>query len=236
MISKGMRSTVTKLQLDRYGSSKNGHANVGAAPISSSAMNSSTVDDDDRPLQISSTNANQNRPSTSNYNHPQMNSPGGIMSFIFGGGGNGTKTPGKTNINGIFRSPRASSSLNGGPPSIVKLPQVPDNMRQTDAPPTDREKVEMEIIKSLIESYFSIVRKNFIDMVPKTIMYFLVNHVRDAMQNELVAELYRDAEVQSLMKEAEDVAQRRRTCVEMKDLLTKALEIVNEVRDFNTFK
>ena len=109
-------------------------------------------------------------------------------------------------------------------------------MKQTDVPPTERERVEMEVIKSLIESYFGIVRKNFIDMVPKTIMYFLVNHVRDAMQNELVSELYRDAQVGSLMKEAEDIAARRQTCLEMKDLLSKALEIVNEVRDFNTFK
>ena len=122
-----------------------------------------------------------------------------------------------------------------GPPSILQLPQVPDTMRQTDSPITDREKIEMEIIKSLIESYFNIVRKNFIDMVPKTIMYFLVNHVKDELQNELVSELYREAEVGFLMKEAEDIALRRRTCVEMRDLLEKALEIVNEVRDFNTF-
>jgi dynamin 1-like protein len=56
------------------------------------------------------------------------------------------------------------------------------------------------------------------------------------MQNELVSELYRDAEMGTLMQEAEDIAQRRQTCVEMRDLLGKALEIVNEVRDFNTFK
>ena len=69
-----------------------------------------------------------------------------------------------------------------------------------------------------------------------TLRYFLVNHVTDGMQNELVGELYRDAEVGNLMKEAEDIAQRRQTCEEMGDLLTKAMEIVNEVRDFNTFR
>lgn len=141
-------------------------------------------------------------------------------------------------MNFIFRGgkPARAGGSAKGPPSIVHLPQVPDSMRQADVPPTERERVEMEIIKSLIDSYFSIVRKNFIDLVPKTIMYFLVNHVRDAMQNELVSELYRDAEMGNLMKEAEGIAQRRHTCVEMRDLLGKALEIVNEVRDFNTFK
>jgi len=178
----------------------------------------------------------------------------GIMNFIFrgnnasssgGGGGAGRQSMSnggpsygvESGTNNGFRTPlERMSGMHGHPPSIVQLPQVPDTMRQTDVPPTDRERVEVEIIKSLIESYFGIVRKNFIDMVPKTVMYFLVNHVRDALQNELVAELYRDAEVPSLMAEATDVAQRRKTCMEMKDLLSKALEIVNEVRDFNTFK
>ena len=81
----------------------------------------------------------------------------------------------------------------------------------------------------------AIVWKNCIDMVPKTVMYFLVNHVKDELQNELVGELYREEEVGHLMKEAEDIALRRRTCVEMRELLEKALEIVNEVRDFNSF-
>ena len=145
---------------------------------------------------------------------------GGIMNFIFRGG--------------IKNSPKAKSHGPGGPPTVVHLPQVPDTMKQTDVPPDRRERTEMEVIKALIESYFGVVRKNFIDLVPKTIMFFLVNHVKDVLQNELVSELYREAEVGSLMKEADDVAQRRQTCEEMKDLLGKALEIVNEVRDYNT--
>lgn len=147
---------------------------------------------------------------------------GGIMNFIFRGK---QKIPTK--------SPGGGTA---GLPSVVHLPQVPDTMKQTDTPITERDRVEMEVIKSLIDSYFKIVRKNFIDLVPKTIMYYLVNHVRDAVQNELVSELYRDAEVGNLMQEAEDIAQRRQTCEEMSDLLKKAMEIVNEVRDFNTFK
>lgn len=189
---------------------------VGATPLSSSSLSNyynTNVED-----------ADSVRTGTLPPNSYDM-SGGGIMNFIFRGG----KHP-KANLM------TEQDRLLNGPPSIVHLPQVPDTMRQTDVPPTERERVEMEIIKSLIESYFSIVRKNFIDMVPKTIMYFLVNHVRDAIQNELVSELYRDAEIGTLMQEAEDIAQRRQTCMEMRDLLSKALEIVNEVRDFNTFK
>lgn len=63
-------------------------------------------------------------------------------------------------------------------------------MRYSDGP-NERERVEMEIIKLLTASYFDIVRKNFLDMVPKTIMYFLVNHAKDNLQNELVSSLYR---------------------------------------------
>jgi dynamin 1-like protein len=173
----------------------------------------------------------------------QQSGQGGIMNMLFNNNNNGTS--------GINGGKKKSSKSGGGgsgknnnnnrrssfePPSIVNLPQVSDHMKPTDVPPSDKERIEMEIIKSLVESYFDIVRKNFTDMVPKTIMYFLVNHVRDSLQNELVSELYREAEVGTLLQEAEDIASRRQTCLEMKDLLSKALEIVNEVRDFNSFK
>lgn len=220
---------------------------VGATPLSSSSLEKYMAADDGRSSPQRGAPPQHVVVDRSNGAASNSGDGGGIMNFIFRGNGaansGGVRRSDSWNSRGAPNAVRSNGSRHGnpgsvgggGPPAIVQLPRVPDAMRQTDAPPSDRERVETEIIKSLIDSYFSIVRKNYIDMVPKTIMYFLVNHVRDEMQNELVSELYREAEVGYLMKEAEDIAVRRRTCVEMRDLLEKALEIVNEVRDFNSF-
>jgi len=49
-----------------------------------------------------------------------------------------------------------------------------------DEPPlTEREKVETELIRSLISSYFHIVRESIQDLVPKAIMHLLVNHCKE---------------------------------------------------------
>ncbi|TDH67292.1 hypothetical protein CCR75_000724 [Bremia lactucae] len=119
--------------------------------------------------------------------------------------------------------------------AVVKLPQVPVSMRQGDDP-TDRERIETEIIKSLLASYFDIVRKNFLDLVPKAIMCFMVGNSKECIQNELVSSLYREDKLTELLAETGDIAARRSNCDEMRTLLHRALEIVNEVRDFNTFK
>ena len=163
---------------------------------------------------------------------------------------NNTETPQKTQTEALAQDGGSLMSLifpnkttpqrmkSSGPPSLIQLPQVPTTIPPPPTP-SARDLIEVRIIKSLIASYFNIVRKNYIDMVPKTIMFFLVNHSRDAMQNELVKKLYNvdDSEgLADLMKEAEDVERRRKTCMEMRDLLQKALEIVNEVRDFHDFE
>ncbi|KAF1775047.1 Dynamin-type guanine nucleotide-binding (G) domain [Phytophthora cactorum] len=142
----------------------------------------------------------------------------GLLSF-FGGG----------------RKKSGADASTSSKPAVVKLPQVPVSMRQGDDP-TDRERIETEIIKSLLASYFDIVRKNFLDLVPKAIMCFMVGHSKENIQNELVSSLYREDKLNELLAETGDIAARRSNCDEMRTLLQRALEIVNEVRDFNTFK
>uniref|UniRef100_A0A0R3WWH5 Dynamin GTPase n=1 Tax=Hydatigena taeniaeformis TaxID=6205 RepID=A0A0R3WWH5_HYDTA len=83
----------------------------------------------------------------------------------------------------------------------------------------------------LIRSYFQIVRKNILDSVPKAIMNFLVNYVKDNLQSELVSNLYKNDEYDGLLKESENVAQRRREALEMLKGLQRANQIISEVRE-----
>jgi len=97
---------------------------------------------------------------------------------------------------------------------------------------TDREKVEISLVKILIKSYFDIVKKNILDAVPKAIMLHLVNHVKKKLQAHLVYVLYNENQFNELLTESPDIAQKRKTCIELLKVLKRSLEIVNEVRDF----
>ena len=46
-------------------------------------------------------------------------------------------------------------------------------IQPTLSAPTDRERVEVHIVKRLMESYLALVKKNVADSVPKAIMFFL---------------------------------------------------------------
>ena len=46
-------------------------------------------------------------------------------------------------------------------------------------------------------------------------MHFLVNHVKDNLQSELVTHLYRTDQIDVLLSESEHIAQRRREASEM---------------------
>lgn len=51
--------------------------------------------------------------------------------------------------------------------------------------------------------------------VPKAVMHFLVNHVKDCLQSELVGQLYKSALLNDLLTESEDMAQRRNEAADM---------------------
>uniref|UniRef100_A0A672NI58 Dynamin-1-like protein n=1 Tax=Sinocyclocheilus grahami TaxID=75366 RepID=A0A672NI58_SINGR len=94
-----------------------------------------------------------------------------------------------------------------------------------------REQRDCEVIECLIKSYFLIVRKNIQDSVPKAVMHFLVNHVKDSLQSELVGQLYKPALLDDLLTESEDMAQRRNEAADMLKALQKASHVIAEIRE-----
>ncbi|KAL2152509.1 hypothetical protein VTH82DRAFT_5693 [Thermothelomyces myriococcoides] len=95
---------------------------------------------------------------------------------------------------------------------------------------SEREGIEVEVIKLLISSYYNIVKRTMIDMVPKAIMLNLVIHTKEAMQKELLENMYRQSELDELLKESEYTVRRRKECQQMVESLTRASEIVSQVQ------
>jgi len=102
------------------------------------------------------------------------------------------------------------------PPPVIK-PQSALNERET---------METEVIKLLIHSYFNIVKREMIDMVPKAITLTLVSHSKENLQRELLQELYNPEVLDDLLKESEFVVNRRKEVISMVQALNKAEEIV----------
>ncbi|XP_010786281.1 dynamin-1-like protein isoform X2 [Notothenia coriiceps] len=96
---------------------------------------------------------------------------------------------------------------------------------------SSREQRDCEVIERLIKSYFLIVRKNIQDSVPKAVMHFLVNHVKDSLQSELVGQLYKLGLLNELLTESEDMAQRRKEAADMLQALQKASQVIAEIRE-----
>ncbi|XP_063335430.1 dynamin-1-like protein isoform X3 [Pelmatolapia mariae] len=122
-------------------------------------------------------------------------------------------------------------------PLITASPQKGHAVNLLDVPVpvsrklSAREQRDCEVIERLIKSYFLIVRKNIQDSVPKAVMHFLVNHVKDCLQSELVGQLYKTTLLSDLLTESEDMAQRRNEAADMLKALQKASQVIAEIRE-----
>uniref|UniRef100_A0A8C5AIM5 Interferon-induced GTP-binding protein Mx n=1 Tax=Gadus morhua TaxID=8049 RepID=A0A8C5AIM5_GADMO len=125
---------------------------------------------------------------------------------------------------------RAPSSGFGSPSKGQAI-----NLLDTALPPsrrlTTREQRDCEVIQRLIKSYFLIVRKSIQDSVPKAVMHFLVNFVKERLQSELVGQLYKQTLMHQLLVESADTAQQRDEVAHMLEALQKANNIISEIRE-----
>ncbi|KAJ3340596.1 vacuolar protein sorting-associated protein 1 [Gonapodya sp. JEL0774] len=92
---------------------------------------------------------------------------------------------------------------------------------------SERELVETEVIKLLLQSYYFIVKRTVSDVVPKAIMLNLVTAAKEEMQREMLSELYKVEVMEELLKESDVTVARRKECRKMIEALAKADEIIN---------
>ncbi|KAJ1664426.1 vacuolar protein sorting-associated protein 1 [Coemansia sp. RSA 1813] len=107
--------------------------------------------------------------------------------------------------------------------------EAPPQVLKASGTLSEREQQETEVIKLLIRSYFNIVKRTAIDMVPKSIMLKLVDYAKKHLQKELLKELYNPEALADLLKESESTVARRSDCKKMIDALKKADAIVSSV-------
>lgn len=92
---------------------------------------------------------------------------------------------------------------------------------------SEKEEFETQLIMTLIHSYFSIVRKNLMDSIPKSIMHFLVNATLEVLPSRLVGELYKEELFGDLLKEDEEIKDTRQRIRKELDAHRQALSLLS---------
>ncbi|XP_056271481.1 dynamin 3a isoform X2 [Pseudoliparis swirei] len=85
---------------------------------------------------------------------------------------------------------------------------------------------QVETIRSLVDSYMSIIYKTFRDLMPKTVMHLMVNGVKEFISSELLARLYALGERSALMDESPERQRRREEVLRTHAALKEALAVV----------
>lgn len=99
---------------------------------------------------------------------------------------------------------------------------------------TVREQRGLDLLKGMLEVYFSIIRRKVCDQVPKAVMAMLVNRLKDQLYGVLVAKLYSSERIEHLLKETDEVVNQRRHMREVHSMLSKAMEALDEVQGIGT--
>lgn len=133
----------------------------------------------------------------------------------------------------------APSSKDGFFGSFFSSKANKKKMAAMEAPPailkasgtlSDRELMETDVIKLLIQSYFNIVKRTASDMVPKAIMLNLVEKSKRELQNVLLKRLFSTQAYRDLMQESDYVVGRREECKKMVETLQNASEVIASVQ------
>ena len=106
--------------------------------------------------------------------------------------------------------------------------EISNKNKNNDLKFSSREWMEISIIRNLLVSYFNVVKKNFCDLVPKTIMCFLVNKIKEISEQDMITQLYKSNEdVKKLLQEDPAISEKRKELKENLAFLKSSLNVLN---------
>merc|ERR1719230_2242626 len=119
---------------------------------------------------------------------------------------------------------KAGGSMNGGENEEGETSK--ENSLGSVDPQLER---QVETIRNLVDSYMKIVTKTCRDLVPKSIMYLMINDVKQFINAELLAQLYATGDTQNMMEESADEAIKREEMLRQYHACKEALKIIGDV-------
>jgi dynamin 1-like protein len=171
----------------------------------------------------------------------QDNGKDSFLTYFFGGAGSGapaaatTSTAGLGQRSSLFAAEQKQNDiLAQGSTAAYSMRSLEKHLEATplnadELTLTDREVLETSLIRSLIGSYFGIVRQSIQDLIPKAVMHLLVDHCREVIQNRLVSALFKDSLFDSLLEEDPALTGERKRVAALLDAYRKAFEVLSEV-------
>lgn len=181
--------------------------------------------------------AGQRSASNSQYLHPNSNAPqnkeasflnyffgagnmaGGDMSGITAGPSRNMRSPDPSREDRSASNPLYGRKGHEGAAAAYDMKSLERHLDAESLPSTSNpyetqqgageDDMHIELIQSLISTYFDIVRQTIQDLVPKAVMHLLINHSRDSVQTRLVSSLYKESLFADLLHEDEALTAER---------------------------
>ena len=111
---------------------------------------------------------------------------------------------------------------------LIKEGDEGEGERRTESVDPQLER-QVETIRNLVDSYMKIITRTCRDLVPKAIMFIIINDTKRFINEELLANLYATGSTQDMMEESADEAVRREEMLRMYHACKEALQVIGEI-------
>jgi len=143
----------------------------------------------------------------------------------------------KYDIEDIPKSSGGFFSFFWGPQKkVTKTEKKEDNFEAVFENINEREKTQIRIMRQLLDSYCTIVKKNIQDRITKIIMHFLVISSINSLPEVLHVNIYKQGKFNSneaidLLKEDTEISVKRKVCKKELEALQNAKKVLSEISD-----